>query len=233
MGLRHRTAVSMIRMQRRQAEASGQCVTGKSSSRPRSVSFSHIDSAVSQRHLHNSAPLLRQDQEKSLQLVQRLRQALQPLTDESVQASREYETIQDELLRLSQHRAQQRAPTVANDWDEKAAPYPLAPQENSDSLPYRTIKIVSHETQLIERLDVTPLDLSAYRQVFQETPPPARNLTLVTSEPAPQAKDLLMGEEAELSDATANLTQQSLQARGPHSKQTMISPEVVLSLLDT
>jgi len=235
MGLRHRTAVSMIRMQRRQAEASGQRVTGKSSSRARNVSFSQIDPAASHRYSRTNAPLLRHDQEESLRLLQRLRQALHPLTNESVQVSREYETIQDELSRLSQHRTQQKGPTVTEVWDDRDAPYPFASSESPDSLPYRTIKIATHETHAIERLDVTPLDLSAYRQVFQETPTPARNLTLVTSEPtpAPQAKDLLMGEEVELSDATANLTQQSLEARGPNSKRITISPEVALSLLDT
>ncbi len=236
MGLRHRTAVSMIRMQRQQAEANAKSVTGKSPLRSaRSVSFSQIDPARDPRRHHLSTPLHRHDQEDSLRLLQRLREALHPWSNQQTQASKEYESLQDELMRLSQHIAQQKTQATAEIWDDQAAPYHYAADEGPDSLPYRTIKIVTTGTQPIERLDVTPMDLSRYRQGIQETPAPARNLTLVPADktPAPEPKDLLIGEEVQLGQATANLTQQSLASRGPSSTRIAISPEVALSLLDT
>jgi hypothetical protein len=236
MGLRHRTAVSMIRMQRQKAEASGTRVTGKTPSRPaRNVSFSQIDPAVAQRRTNLSTPLHRHDQEDSLRLLQRLREALQPWTNEQSKASKEYESLQDELMRLSQHIAQQKSQMTAEIWDDQTVPYRYATDEGPDSLPYRTIRIVTSESHPIERLDVTPMDLSRYRQVIQETPAPTRNLTLVSADkaPVPEAKDLLIDEEVQLGQATANLTQESLQARGPGNARTAISPKVALSLLDT
>lgn len=236
MGLRHRTAVSMIRMQRRQAEASGPSVTGKTPSRTaRGVSFSQIDPAKQERLPHRSTSLHRQDQDESLRLLQRLRQALHPWSDEQSQASKEYESLQDELQRLTQHIAKQKSPTPSEVWEDPAVPYRSTSDEGPDRLPYRTIKIVTNESHAIERLDVTPLDLSRYRQVFQETPAPARTLTLVPSDgtPAPQASDLLIEDEVPLGHATANLTQQSLETRSPGSTRVAINPKVALSLLDT
>jgi hypothetical protein len=235
MGLRHRTAVSMIRMQRRQAEASGARVHGKPPTRSaRGVSFSQIDPASPRLPLAGNA-LHRHDQDESLRLLQRLRQALQPWSDEKSQANKEYESLQDELQRLTQHMSRHKSGTTPEVWDNQTAPYPYAAHDGPDRLPYRTIKIVSTETQTIERLDVTPLDLSRYRQVFQEAPAPARTLTLVTPSeaPAPDAPNLLIEEEAQLGHATANLTQQSLEIRGTGSPRIAISPKVALSLLDS
>jgi hypothetical protein len=235
MGLRHKTAVSMIRMQRRQAEASGARVHGKRPSRSaRGVSFSQID-PVAQRLPSATNALLRHDQDESLRLLQRLREALHPWSDEKSQANKEYESLQDELERLTQHMSKQKSGTTPEVWDNQAAPYPYAAHDGPDRLPYRTIRIISSEAQTIERLDVTPLDLSRYRQVFQEAPAPVRTLTLVTpgEAPAPEAPNLLIEEEAQLGHATANLTQQSLEIRGPGSPRIAISPKVALSLLDS
>jgi hypothetical protein len=223
-------------MQRRQAEAVGQRVIGNSPSRTtRGVSFSQIDPAAQERLAQRSMPLHRHDQDESMRLLQRLRQALHPWSDEQSQASKDYESLQDELQRLAQHMAKQKSPTPSELWDHNAAPYRAASEEGPDRLPYRTIKIVSNESQSIERLDVTPFDLSRYRQVFQETPAPARTLTLVpTAEsPAPQLPDLLIEEEVQLGHATANLTQQSLETSGTGKIRVTINPKVALSLLDT
>ncbi|WP_141734972.1 hypothetical protein [Oligoflexus tunisiensis] len=232
MGIRHRTAISMIRMQRRQAEANGPRISGPSRT-ARRVSFSQIDPEA-QQHRHRATPLQPQDQDASFQLLQRLRLALRPWTDEKSLASKEYESLQDELQRLSQLKANQQSRTASEIWEDHAAPY-RSGSEEPDRLPYRTIKIVTTEPQPIERRDITPLDLSLYRQTFLESPAPARYLTLVpTDEPAvPQAKDLLIDEEAQLGDATANLTQQSLEARTHGKDRIAISPKVALSLLDT
>lgn len=235
MGLRHRTAVSMIRMQRRQAEASGARVHGKPPSRSaRGVSFSQIDPAAPRLPSAGHA-LHRHDQDESLRLLQRLREALHPWSDEKSQANKEYESLQDELQRLTQHMSKHKSGTTPEVWDNQTEPYPYAAHDGPDRLPYRTIKIVSTEAQAIERLDVTPLDLSRYRQVFQEAPAPSRTLTLVTQgeAPAPEAPNLLTEEEAQLGHATANLTQQSLEIRGKGSPRIAISPKVALSLLDT
>lgn len=227
MGLRQRTAVSMIRMQRQKAEASGPRTPGKIPLRSaRSVSFSHIDS---------TKPLHRQDQEDSARLLQRLRQALHPLTEEQFQASKEYESLQDELLRLTQLKAQEKTQTKAETWEDVAIPYAFTLEQSPDSQPYRTIKIVTQAPQPVERLELTPLDLSRYREAVQESPAPVRNLTLVTPEttPVPEAPELLMGEEVQLGHATADLTQQSLAHGGPGQKRITISPKVALSLLDS
>jgi hypothetical protein len=223
-------------MQRRQAEASAARVAGKTPARPtRGVSFSQIDPATQQRLSHRSTALQRHDQDESMRLLQRLRQALHPWSNERSEASKEYESLQDELQRLAQHMAKQKSPTQAEVWEDHAAPYHDSADEGPDRLPYRTIKIVTTESHVIERLDVTPLDLSRYRQIFQETPAPVRTLTLVPAEetPAPKAPDLLIAEEVQLGDATANLTQQSLETRGPGSARIAINPKVALSLLDT
>ncbi len=236
MGLRHRTAVSMIRMQRRQAEANGSSSTGKAPSRTaRGVSFSQFDPTKYERLPHSSASLHRHDQDESLRLLQRLRQALHPLSDEQSLASKEYESLQDELQRLTQHMARRKSQAPSEVWEDNAAPYPYAADEGPDRLPYRTIKIVTHESHSIERLDLTPLDLSRYRQLLQETPAPARTLTLVPAQeaPVPQASDLLIEEEVPLGHATANLTQQSLETRSTGSTRVAINPKVALSLLDT
>jgi hypothetical protein len=232
MGIRHRTAISMIRMQRRQAEASGPRISGPSRT-ARRVSFSQIDPEAQQQR-HRAAPLLPQDQDASFQLLQRLRQALHPWTDEKSQVSKEYESLQDELQRLSQHKAQETNRSTADVWEDHAAPY-RSGSEEPDRLPYRCIKIVTTEPQAVERRDLTPLDLSQYRRAFLESPAPIRNLTLVAAEDSsvPQAKDLLIDEQAQLGHATANLTQQSLEARTPGKDRSPISPKVALSLLDT
>jgi hypothetical protein len=223
-------------MQRRQAEASDARVTGKMPSRTtRSISFSHIDSTLPQGLAQRQAPWQNQDQEASLRLLQRLRQALKPWSDEQSQVSKDYESLQDELQRLSQHKGQQKTHGVADVWDNSSTPYSYINDQGPDRLPYRTIRIVSDQSVSIERLDVTPLDLSRYRQVFQETPAPARVLTLVSKEeePAPQAPDLLIEEEVQLGHATANLTQQSLQTSGKDKTRVAINPKLALSLLDS
>ncbi|HET9237291.1 MAG TPA: hypothetical protein VFO10_08570 [Oligoflexus sp.] len=235
MGLRHRTAVSMIRMQRRQAEAKSARVHGKPPPRSvRGVSFSHIDPTAPRQPSAANA-LHRHDQDESLRLLQRLREALHPWTDEKSQVNKEYESLQDELQRLTQHMSRHKSGTTPEVWDNQTEPYPYAAHDGPDRLPYRTIKIVSTETQTIERLDVTPLDLSRYRQVFQEPPAPLRTLTLVppSDAPAPEAPGLSIEEEAQLGHATANLTQQSLEIRGTGSPRIAISPKVALSLLDS
>jgi hypothetical protein len=223
-------------MQRRQAEVSGARVTGKTPSRnSRNISFSHIDPTLPQRLAQRQAPWQSQDQEESLRLLQRLRQTLKPWSDEQAQVGKDYESLQDELQRLSQHKGQQTNQRLVDVWDNGTSPYPYTSDPGPDRLPYRTIRLVTDQPHSIERLDVTPLDLSRYRQVFQETPAPARTLTLVTNEkePAPQAPDLLIEEEVQLGHATANLTQQSLQNSGKDKTRVAISPKLALSLLDS
>lgn len=238
MGLRHRTALSILRMQRRNAEAGNSSrANAKTPMRTaRHVFFSHIDPTAIKRNRSLSPAINRLDQEDSLRLLQRLRQALHPHNEEQLPSNKEYESLQDELLRLSQHIAQQKSRTSSDTgWDDTAVPYLYEADQGPDSLPYRTIKIVVNENKSIERLDVNPSDLSSYREAVAQPPVPARSLTLVPSNepPKPEAPDLLIDEEVQLGHATANLTQQSLETRGPRSVQVSIRPEVALSLLDT
>jgi len=249
MGLKDRTAISMIRMQRRNAEVASQQAADKFHWRvSKGVSFSPIDPSKQIRNRSLSPHLNRKEYEDSHRLIQRLRQALIPHS-ENDQASREYDSLQDELQRLTRHIAQQKSRTSTDHpLGDLALPPFCGKQENPDSLPYRTLKIArpldssegstpSWASQAIERLYIAPSDLSSYRKTLNVVTPVAQppNLTLVSSEETmpPEAQDLLIDEEVQLGHATAKLTQQALQSHGPHTVQTSIQPEVALSLLDS
>ncbi len=242
MGLRQRTAICILRMQRDIAESKPQRLAQKPRLRSaRHVQFSHIDTSKVQRGHALSPHLNRVDQGDSLRLIQRLRQALQPITDQESQASKEYESLQDELHRLTQHIAQQKnRVTEAKILEDIVLPFDRKVQ--ADVLPYRIVKIAAQGVEpsvlrRIERLDGVPSDLSAYRQNLPSSPVHAGvpNLSLVPSETvdAPEAQDLLIDENVQLGNATAYLTQQSLETQGPRSVQVSIRPELALSLLDS
>jgi hypothetical protein len=249
MGLKDRTAISMIRLQRRNAEVSSLQAADKIHWRiSKRVSFSPIDPSKQLRNRSLSPHLNRKENEDSHRLIQRLRQALLPHSECDL-ASKEYASLQDELQRLTMHVAQQKS-RISSDHpleDLNLASF-YGQLESPDSLPYRTLKIArpldpsegntpSWASHSIERLHIAPSDLSSYRQTMNVPIPVAQapNLTLVNSEETtpPEAQDLLIDEEVQLGLATAQLTQQALQGRDPHSVQTSIQPEVALSLLDS
>lgn len=244
MGLRQRTAICILRMQRNIAESKPQRLTQKPRLRSaRHIQFSHIDASRVQRGHALSPHLNRMDQEDSLRLIQRLRQALQPITEQESQASKEYESLQDELHRLTQHIAQQKnRVTEAQILEDIVLPFER--KLEADVLPYRIVKIAAPMTGVesplprrLERLDGAPSDLSVYRQNLPSSPiqGSAPNLSLVPPEKldAPEAQDLLIDENVQLGNATAYLTQQSLETQGPRSVQVSIRPELALSLLDS
>ena len=240
MGLKNHTAICILREQRRKAEDRShlepKLARLKTTDR---IKFSLLEPGNSALTEAFKPFLNRKEQDESLRLLQRLRQALKPLqqmnTPESTMITNEYMALQDELQRLTSHSAQLRETVNSAELLEEELPLAFSGEKNPVHLPYHFVSIQGQGKLAklpIVRLEASPSDLRAYKlESLPNTAKQPRNLTLVKE--IPDGPTLLIGENCELGQVIADLTQQSLHEVRPPSTTVPIPQDIALSLLNS
>lgn len=228
MGIRNRTSIGTLRDQRKRAEsvpAKAEAVKAKPQAvRARSLALGpDVDSSI--------------PSDKSDNLIERLRTVLRSENSRLDDSSSDFELIQDELSRISQHHKQARAEDIKDLVDLE----PSRRHIEIGSMPFRIMLINGgkasagadhaspNDFPTIPKLDRAPSSLDMYAQDIQADPTPKFvPLTLLISETeelkaAPVSTDP--------SQEAAQLTQSSMTSVNPAKKGETLPRNLVLSLL--
>lgn len=220
MGIRNRTPIGTLREQRKRAESVPQVEAVKAKatdlSRARSLMLSSDQdpNALS---------------EKSENLIERLRTVLRSENAKITEQASDYEVLQDELSRISQHHQHSRAEHIKDLVDLEA------PRKHIEmATPFRYVVInggkMSDDFPVIPKLDRAPSSFEMYAQDLPKNPTPRlMPLTLLISEEAVEAPVAVPHDP---SHDAAQLTQSSVTYQPAPKKGSTLPKNLVLSLLD-
>ncbi len=244
MGLRHRTPISVLREQRRNADLQAEEARAALPRRKESSSRRPPEGP----HSQEASELV---SERDLALLTRLRGRITAPSELNQEIQHDCQSLEDELRRLSQLNKRQ------SEKSAKAAALPaelilsgrLYTTPAQDDLPFQTLKIVpplAGQSPVIQRLDVSLSDLSYYQKLEQELEryeqvskaPALVDAQTLTAEEVqklrnekPTSKEERL--EPELSEEAAAFMLQMLKDSSKGDETTRLPQNLVLSLLDT